>query len=271
MTKHLWLYNDFKEEIPFTQLTFPDGQRHIELTGLTGEEHNCTIEARIANANELFDVLLLKDALDANGKVTSLDIRYLLGARMDRRIDHRQPATLDLVARHLLQAGFRRIRVLDPHSERACKLLGATAVMPHKVVDRIMATYHWTNSVVVAPDKGATDRVRQLAGQVMVAQALKKRDPQTGYLSQFELTDPLLVRERVCLILDDICDGGRTFTGLAKLLLEKGATAVDLYVTHGIFSASCKLAGIRRIYTTDSYYDLQSEWVTCYPVSMSSV
>jgi ribose-phosphate pyrophosphokinase len=55
------------------------------------------------------------------------------------------------------------------------------------------------------------------------------------------------------LIVDDLCDGGGTFTAHASVLLAAGATAVDLYVTHGIFSKGLPLDHIDRVFTTDSY------------------
>lgn len=57
----------------------------------------------------------------------------------------------------------------------------------------------------------------------------------------------------IALIVDDICDGGGTFVGLAKELRAAGATRVYLYVTHGIFSKRLPLEGIDHVYTTDSF------------------
>jgi ribose-phosphate pyrophosphokinase len=44
------------------------------------------------------------------------------------------------------------------------------------------------------------------------------------------------VENEECLIVDDICDGGRTFLEIAKILKARGASSIELYVTHGIFS-----------------------------------
>jgi ribose-phosphate pyrophosphokinase len=68
--------------------------------------------------------------------------------------------------------------------------------------------------------------------------------------------DASAVRGKECLILDDICDGGGTFTGLATELHKAEAQAVDLFVTHGIFSKGGTLEGIRQIFTTDSYHPI---------------
>jgi ribose-phosphate pyrophosphokinase len=248
-------------DLPFTQLTFPDGQRHLELRLVDRDFLEATIEARLRNADELFDVLLAHDALRASGYVVSLDIRYLLGARMDRRIDPRQPHTLQVVARILNNAGFQRIRILDPHSPVALELLGAQPVYPLHAVGLVLSHYGPEDTVIVAPDTGATARVSTLLAlanrpSFRVVQGVKHRDSTTGRLSSFSVVDASAVAGKTCLILDDLCDGGGTFIGLAEVLHQVGAVAVDLFVTHGIFSKGTTLAGIRTIYTTDSYWGI---------------
>ena len=70
-------------------------------------------------------------------------------------------------------------------------------------------------------------------------------------------SDTLLSNRRI-LIVDDICDGGATFVGLAKELRAAGAKKVYLYVTHGIFSKGLPLEGIDKVFTTDSYFNPES-------------
>ena len=75
--------------------------------------------------------------------------------------------------------------------------------------------------------------------QVLVAfphiRADKKRDPSNG-----EITGTVVYSEHLgsqdVLIVDDICDGGRTFIELAKELRHLTTGRIYLYVTHGIFS-----------------------------------
>lgn len=264
-------------DLPFKLFTFPDGQRHFELL-LGSEFREATIEARIANAEELFDVLLAADALRSSGHHSvSLDIRYLLGARMDRRIGATHPSTLEIVARILRGAGFAKIRVLDPHSGVALHLLDAEAVLPVVPVSNVLSHYLASDTVIVAPDAGAAPRVQQLLARAAterrfrVVQGVKHRDPATGALSGFGVQDASVVDGKDCLILDDICDGGGTFTGLAATLKRYGAKSVDLFVTHGIFSKGVPLPGIRSIFTTDSYVKLAPEGVIVLKVNMDTV
>jgi len=247
--------------LPFKLFSFPDGQRHFKLEAWDHEWKSATIESRIANAEELFDVLLAKDVLSFQGYIVSLDVRYLLGARMDRRISNAEPHTLQLVSEMINAAGFKKIRILDPHSEVALVYLDAEPVFPVHEVKLVMAHYDSHDTAIVAPDDGASPRVRKLLelthnGHFSVVQGVKHRDPNTGRLSAFSTKDPSLVKDKRCLILDDICDGGGTFTGLSEVLRDAGAKSVDLFVTHGIFSKGTTLEGIDQIYTTDSYHPI---------------
>jgi len=70
------------------------------------------------------------------------------------------------------------------------------------------------------------------------------------------MTDnPEVIKGKDALIVDDICDGGATFIGLAKELLILGANSVSLFVTHGIFRSGTDIifeSGISKIITTNS-------------------
>lgn len=240
-------------DVGFEVFTYPDGQRQLKLKH-GPKVLKATVEARIANADELFDVLMAKDALDAYGCRTALNVRYMLAARSDKF----QPLwsrTLRVVARTIQAAGFDHVRVLDPHSVDSVGLLEAETVYP-QAAQKTLDRYAPASTVVIAPDAGSAVRVGQFVKgtSFTVAYGMKVRNPETGALSGFHLADPATrVQGKTCLIMDDICDGGGTFVGLAKVLREAGALDVDLFVTHGIFSKGLPLVGIRSIYTTDSY------------------
>jgi ribose-phosphate pyrophosphokinase len=97
------------------------------------------------------------------------------------------------------------------------------------------------------------DKVAQHFGGLEVIQGMKKRDLKTGELTGFDFYGE--VRGKDLLIVDDICDGGGTFIGLAGKLRYEGAKSISLYVSHGIFSRGIEIlfdCGIEMVYTTDS-------------------
>ena len=66
-------------------------------------------------------------------------------------------------------------------------------------------------------------------------------------------------------IVDDICDGGRTFIALASEIRARNAGAVYLIVSHGIFSYGeepLRRGGIDHVYTTDSFKAITSPYIT---------
>lgn len=264
-------------DLPFRLMTFPDGQRHFELLNrCSGAFGEVTMDVALTSADAIFDVLLAKNVLDLNGYITKLNIRYLLGARMDRRINSMQPFTLEVVARMLAGAGFQWIRILDPHSKAACELLNAQPVYPIGVVRRVLDQYLPSESVILIPDAGAEPRVRTLlesmsgGGEYVTAQCHKHRDSKTGKLTEFKIDNMSLLPGKRCLILDDICDGGGTFSGLADIAIGEGlAKSVDLFVTHGIFSKGLPLRDIDMIYATDSYPMAPSLRVITLPFEMA--
>ena len=270
-------------DMSFELMTFPDGQPHFRL--ITDPEDDsfseATIETAIRNPTELFNVLLAQQVLDDLGYTVDLDIRYLMGARMDRAIDDFQPNTLEVVARQLLAdtLAFRNIRVLDCHSKVGTAACYAKNVLPTGVVQEVLKSLPTIQRIII-PDKGAVDRVKYLTNEYCVrygmawAECSKHRDMQTGKLTGFKVDFPDLVKNQECLIVDDICDGGGTFVGLAGKLREAGATRISLFVTHGIFSKGLPLAGIDRIFCTDSYTkwaNMSLKTLTVIPISMKEI
>ncbi|MEQ2351952.1 phosphoribosyltransferase family protein [Pseudoalteromonas piscicida] len=96
---------------------------------------------------------------------------------------------------------------------------------------------------------------QHFGGEVEVIQAQKVRNLKTGEIVQTQVLGE--VKGKDLLIVDDICDGGRTFTELAKVLKAQGANSIALYVTHGIFSQGLGVFSglIDTVYTTNSCRD----------------
>ncbi len=245
-------------DLAFKTFTFPDGQPHFQLETYERDFAAVTVEVGIRNPTDLFTTLLCAEVLRQHGySEVNLDIRYLLGARMDRAIDTLSPFTLSTVARLLNGAGFSRVRILDVHSEVATRLIrNSVNVLPVAVVNQVLTVLMPTSFVI--PDKGAEARgaefYKRTPFPLNIVYGQKHRDMATGALSGFSIQNPTYVGSSA-LIVDDICDGGGTFVGLAKELRVAGAQKVYLYVTHGIFSKRLPLEGIDRVFTTDSYLD----------------
>jgi ribose-phosphate pyrophosphokinase len=162
--------------------------------------------------------------------------------------------------------------IFDPHSEVSTALIDRCyAVTNHLFVSDALSEYACTHSgeapCLVSPDAGALKKIHKLAqflGIENVVECMKERDVRTGALTNFKTMAEGL-HGQTCFIVDDICDGGGTFAGTAKMLKEKGAAKVVLIVSHGIFSRGPVIEHVDTVYTTDSYKVV--EGVHCLPIN----
>jgi ribose-phosphate pyrophosphokinase len=255
-------------DILFTQMVFPDGQPHIKIDvdSLSKAERKAPIRifTRLASTNDLLLALYTKNTLDYQEFThVELHVTYLMAARMDRVMLAGEPFSLKVIANILNQGGFTKIRIFDPHSEVSTAVIDRSyAVTNHAYVKDCLARYFEkygaTEYSLVSPDAGALKKIHKLAHALNVenvVECMKERDLKTGALTKFT-TATMSLKGHTCFIVDDICDGGGTFVGTAKMLKEKGASKVVLIVSHGIFSKGTTLENVDEVYTTDSFREV---------------
>jgi ribose-phosphate pyrophosphokinase len=265
-----------QSDIVFKTMIFPDGQPHIKIDvdsiARLDKQAPLRILTRITNSNDLLMVLLVKNTLDYLEFIhVELHISYLLTARMDRIMLDGEPFSLKVVAGMINNGNFRKIKIFDPHSEVVTALIDrAYAISNHEFVKNALndyfKRYRQTSFCLVSPDAGALKKIHKLAQYLdidNVVECMKERDLKTGALTNFKTTTESL-ENLTCFIIDDICDGGGTFAGTAKMLREKGAAKIVLVVSHGIFSKGVTIADIDEIYATDSYRDVSQ--VHCFSI-----
>jgi len=185
---------------------------------------------------------------------------YFPGARADRG-DH---TDIEAYVNFLKPLELDQLIVFDIHSQIGAELLSGSArsiryVYPEDLFKETYAkTFLPTYEAVIAPDAGAALRAREVADVLGIPAltATKTRDPENGHLSDF--VAPAGIDDdddKKYLIVDDICDGGGTFMGLAEAL-GLYSTQLDLYVSHGVFSKRA-LQELPEyygdIFTTNSY------------------
>jgi len=248
---------------------FAGGEVHVQFPDLPQESRRALVAHRVNSSDDLLAVLLTADAIrgGAPGVVLDLFMPYVPYARQDRRMVPGDPLSIRVLADVINACGFGEVLVLDPHSDVTAAVIDRCRPLPiHEHVAEAVAQSGATR--VVIPDAGAAKRVhailRALEGRcahVATVQATKTRDvANRGAIIGMQLEAGGDVAGQTCLIVDDICDGGRTFLELSKLLRQHGAAAVHLFVTHGIFSKgvdallSCRddEGRLDGVFTTDS-------------------
>ena len=170
-------------------------------------------------------------------KELELLLPYFPGARQDRVMVSGEPLTVKVYADLINAQGFQKVSVYDPHSEVTSALLNQVAVISnHEFVKKCIGDKK--DYLLISPDGGALKKiykVSQFLGGVPVIECSKIRDVKNGQLTGFTVYSDDL-KNKPNFIVDDICDGGGTFLGLAEKLKEKNAGPIYLIVSHGIFS-----------------------------------
>lgn len=217
-----------------------------------------TLTIRGGSMANFVTAMFLVDAItEAGGCIDNLVLPYIPGARQDRSNPTGDVLfTLASVGAMINARGFSRVICLDPHSPAAYKHIEELEEFPLLRVAKMLPVGY---DGVIAADKGGKDRAEQMAEalDLPVFYGGKSRDVATGKLTGFTLQQ-LSGGKGHFLVVDDICDGGGTFLGLADKIKEQGATA-DLYVSHGLFSkgTTALREAFERIYTTDSLAPLR--------------
>jgi ribose-phosphate pyrophosphokinase len=185
---------------------------------------------------------------------------YIPYARQDRVCQIGDAFSLKVFANLINSLNFTRVFVADAHSSVATALLDRVIEKPQSKYAHQMIKYNKFD-YLISPDAGASKKSVEFASvlnadgwDIEVVQALKVRDKSGNITNTNILHDNF--EGKSCLMVDDICDGGRTFIELAKIVKANGAGRIGLYVTHGIFSQGVDVLfdhEVDEIYTTDSF------------------
>lgn len=194
--------------------------------------------------DDLINLALLVDAVkrEYNGVELALDIPYFPYARQDRVCNPRESLSVKVVADFINALGFARVYVKDPHSDVVSALLNNIQVIDNKHTVH-QAVFHLEKGGVkvalVSPDAGALKKVYGYASYgpfgLDVVRADKTRNTKTGKITGTVVHSEHLGATNL-LVVDDIADGGFTFTQLAPELRKITTGAVSLFVTHGLFT-----------------------------------
>ena len=253
--------------------SFPDGTLHLNLP----DEHIYGVKWNYESDAELFTLICI--AKHYNDPAMELYLPYIPHARMDRVKSNEDVFTLKYFCEVINSLNFRRVWVMDAHSNVSLALLNNVKQM--SVQDTIYdAVYKLTcelcggydhqermkaqaDLVVFFPDEGAMKRYSDMINDMPYAFGIKKREWATGKILGLDIMNAELVKDKNVLIIDDICSRGGTFLHSAKALKAAGANRIFLYVTHaektmveGEMYNNLDL--VERIYTTDSIFNI--EW-----------
>ncbi len=254
-----------QEEIKFQSFTFSGGEPHIKIVPDFDANRKVTITHRLNSFNDLGLLCVTVDALRRmDVKIIDLFIPYFPAARQDRVMIPGEPLSVKVYADIINALQLSKVFVFDAHSEVTPALLNNSTVIPNYTFIKEVLNRIGENVKLISPDGGALKKIYKVSeflGGVEVVECSKSRDVKTGRLSGFKVYEEDL-NGMDCLIVDDICDGGGTFVGLAEELKKKNAGKLYLAVSHGIFNKGFEVLNcFDGIFTTNSFKDFEGESV----------
>lgn len=236
---------------------FSGGEPHVELDQVRYESNYGVIDffpqvavVRGASGEDYFKLAMWNDAVERASMERcrrTLMLPYLPAGRADRVTSMKSEALgCKIYADFINSLNFDLVLTVDPHSDVAPALYRNLKIIKiSDLFNQIQKRDHIFNQFVgyIAPDLGADKRLqcfddwRPAAFCKPIYRAIKKRDFKTHELSDFEMLDQLPPWGKL-LMVDDICDGGRTFMGIAEQI-GLPRERLGLWTTHGIYSYNC--------------------------------
>ena len=221
--------------------SFSDGETMVEIQENVRGRDVFIIQSICAPSNDsLMELILLADALRraSAAKITAV-VPYFGYARQDRRVrSARVPITAKIVADVMAAVGISRLVTVDLHADQ----IQGFFYMP---VDNLYSTpimlddihqKSYQNIMIVSPDVGGVIRARAIAKRVAGADLaiIDKRRPRQNEAQVMHIIGD--VKDRDCIIVDDIVDTASTLCRAVEALKEHGASKVAAYITHPVLS-----------------------------------
>ena len=219
---------------------FSDKEIFVEIGENVRGEDVFLIQSTSYPANDnLMELLVAIDALKRGSaaRITAV-LPYFGYARQDRKTGPRTPISAKLVADLITTAGAHRVLTMDLHAGQIQGFFNIpldNLYASNLFINDIKDKKRDENLVFVSPDVGGVMRARAFANKLNADLAIidKRRDA-PGISNAMNVIGS--VEDKKCIIVDDLVDSGGTICNAAKALLDKGATNVYGYCSHGVYS-----------------------------------
>lgn len=237
-------------EIPITYSKFPAGETHIQISkqSCLSDKANLVIIMDFRDNTDIIDLCLLIDAIkrEYRGNYIKLAIPYLHYGRQDRVCNAGEAFSLKVISKIISQLEYNELIVFDTHSTVAEALFDSRL----KVIEQssIIGVPSSRYNVILCPDAGAVKKLKNYSNNIVFASKVRINGNVETFIDDKSLE---FLENKNIYVIDDICDGGRTFLGIGSCVRESGINfnSLNLMVTHGIFSNSAK-AKLSNYYTS---------------------
>lgn len=250
---------------------FSDGEVRVEINENVRGKDVFILQSTCAPTNDhLMELAIMADALrrSSAGRLTAV-IPYFGYARQDRRVRSARVAiTAKVVADFIGSVGIDRVLTVDLHADQIQGFFDIPVdnVYGSPVLIKDIQQQNHKNIVVVSPDVGGVVRARAFAKQLDDADLaiIDKRRPQANQAQVMHIIGE--VKDRTCIIVDDMVDTAGTLCKAAEALKKHGAKKVAAYCTHAVLSGSAieniNKSEIDEVVVTDTI-PLRKEAINC--------
>ena len=218
---------------------FSDGEISVHISETVRGRDVFIIQSTCSPVNEnLMELLIMIDAARraSAGRITAV-IPYFGYARQDRKARSRDPITAKLVADIITSAGADRVLTMDLH---APQIQGFFDIPVDHLLGGPILYKHFANMVdddfmVVSPDMGSVSRARNVATKLNCPMAIvDKRRPKANQIEVMNIIGD--VKDKKCLIVDDMIDTAGTICQGAEALFNNGAKEIYACCSHAVLS-----------------------------------
>ena len=249
-------------DIFYTVSKFNAGEINVCLEDMyyTNDLNSITISGEVTSSDDIMELLLLNDAIERKFtfKRKVLKMNYVPYSRQDRVCNDGEALSIKVFANLINSCNFDAVITKNNHSDVSTALINnCTDLEVHNIIPKSLV---YDYDYIISPDAGANKKTFKISQKynIPMIQADKVRDTKTGDITGTMVhSDWQTIGTTKVLMVDDICDGGRTFLELAKALKLLDVEHVDLYVTHGIFAnglEAMKEAGIEKFFTSNNLF-----------------
>lgn len=188
--------------------------------------------------DNLMELLIMVDAMKrASARHITVIVPYYGYARQDRKTRGREPISAKLVADLMSTAGITRVVTMDLHAGQIQGFFDVPVdhLMSTSILAKYIKSMKLENLTIVSPDLGGVTRARELADRLGAPIAIiEKRRPEPGVAKVMNIIGT--VKDRSCVLVDDIVDTAGSLCEGAKALDKAGAMGVYAAVCHPVLT-----------------------------------
>lgn len=232
-----------KTELCSVELSsFANGEISVKINESVRGDEVFVIQSHCGDVNQAImeQALLIDAAKRASAASITAVCPFMAYARQDRKSSGREPISARFLVDMLVQAGADRIVSVDLHTGQIQGFMDGPfdhLIARPLLIDYIRKQFPQDNLVIVSPDAGRVKSADRYSRELGCDMAIVHKHRSTTKRNTVEAQHLIgNVKDRICVIVDDMIDTAGTLCAAAELINQHGAKEIYGVATHGLFS-----------------------------------